>query len=68
MSQNEQPIHQFIKLPEVMKICAMSRSTIYKAIDLGEFPKPIKIGDRGIVWTLASIYEWQESCINASKS
>lgn len=57
--------HQFIKLPQVIKLTGKSRSAIYLAIKKGEFPQSIAIGSRAVAWALDSIIEWQESCINS---
>ena len=46
--QNTNLEKRFIKLPEVSKRVAKSRSAIYKAISEGKFPKPYKIGDRAV--------------------
>lgn len=58
---------KFIKLPEVINAVGKSRSSIYMAIQKGEFPAPIRIGIRAVAWTSESIAQWQESCVNASK-
>lgn len=41
---------RFIKLPEVSMRVAKSRSSIYKAVSEGKFPKPYKNGDRAVAW------------------
>jgi prophage regulatory protein len=46
---------RFIKLPEVSKRVAKSRSSIYKAISEGKFPKPYKNGDRAVAWLASEI-------------
>lgn len=59
---------QLLKLPAVKSMAGKSRSSIYAAIQKGEFPAPIKIGPRAVAWTSSSIAEWQESCVNTSKA
>ena len=46
---------RFIKLPEVSKRVAKSRSSIYKAISEGKFPKSYKNGDRAVAWLASEI-------------
>lgn len=58
---------KFVKLPEVISTVGKSRSSIYMAIKKGEFPAPVRIGQRAVAWTSESITQWQEACINASK-
>lgn len=59
---------QFLKLPAVISVAGKSRSSIYAAIQKGEFPAPIRIGPRAVAWTSSSIAKWQEDCVNASKA
>ena len=46
---------RFLKLPEVSKRVAKSRSSIYKAISEGKFPKPYKNGERAVAWLASEI-------------
>ena len=67
MDSNE----QFLKLPQVIALTALSRSSIYAYIQKKAFPAPIKIsgpGGRSVAWTVSSIAAWQEACINSSKA
>ena len=59
---------QFLKLPTVIRMVSKSRSSIYQAVQKGEFPAPIKIGPRAVAWTSSSIEEWQQSCVNTPKA
>lgn len=48
-----------IRLPEVMKRTALSRSQIYELMDRGEFPRSVKItGARSVAWAEAEIAGW----------
>jgi len=44
-----------IKLPEVLQLYPVSRSTWYQGIKLGKYPPPIKIGPRSSAWRLSDI-------------
>ncbi|PPC86734.1 MAG: AlpA family transcriptional regulator [Methylotenera sp.] len=46
---------RFLKLPEVSKRVAKSRSSIYKAISEGKFPKSYPNGDRAVAWLASDI-------------
>jgi predicted DNA-binding transcriptional regulator AlpA len=48
----------FIKLPEVLKRVAKSRSSTYKAINDGKFPKSYPNGDRAVAWLASDIDAW----------
>ena len=58
-------IKKIYRLPEVMKLTGLSRSSIYLRISTDEFPKPIKIGRRAVGWTEDSIIAWQASILEA---
>jgi prophage regulatory protein len=49
---------RFSKIPAVCKRTARSRSSIYKAISEGKFPKPYKIGDRAVAFLDSEIDQW----------
>ena len=37
---------------------ALSRSALYEAMARGDFPRPIRIGPRGVRWIAAEIQDW----------
>lgn len=53
--QNTNLEKRFMKLPEVSKRVAKSRSSIYKAISEGKFPRPYKNGERAVAWLASEI-------------
>ena len=52
------PTKQLIKISEVIHRTAKSRSSIYKAINDGKFPKAYKNGDRAVAWLASDIDAW----------
>ena len=59
-------IKRMYRLPEVMTITGLSRSSIYLRMSTNEFPKPIKIGHRAVGWTEDSIITWQSTIMEAN--
>ena len=55
---------KFLKLPQVISITGLSRSSIYLAISENRFPPQIPLGARSVVWVEAEIQEWMQSCLN----
>lgn len=51
---------RILRLKEVLHLCGLSRSTVYNYIERDLFPKPIKLGARGIGWVAIEISEWIE--------
>lgn len=43
---------------DLEKILGISRSTIYAWIKTGQFPSPIKLGQRAIGWHASDIEAW----------
>lgn len=58
----------FLKLTDVIGLTKKSRSSLYAAVQKGQFPAPIKIGPRASAWLASDIAKWQESCVIASKA
>lgn len=52
---------RFIRMTELKGKVALSRSQIYKLIQQGEFPEPIKLGKKISVWTDSEVEEWMSS-------
>jgi prophage regulatory protein len=52
---------RFIRMTELKDKVALSRSQIYKLIQQGEFPEPIKLGKKISVWTDSEVEEWMSS-------
>ena len=58
-------IKKIYRLPEVMDMTWLSRSSIYLRVSTDEFPKPLKIGRRAIGWPEESIIAWQTKMMEA---
>ena len=58
-------IKKIYRLPEVITITGLSRSSIYLRVSTDEFPKPVKIGRRAIGWPEESIIAWQAKMMEA---
>jgi prophage regulatory protein len=58
-------IKKIYRLPEVMDMTGLSRSSIYLRVSTDEFPKPVKIGRRAIGWPEESIIAWQAKMMEA---
>ncbi len=50
---------RLLTLREVVDLVSFKRSTIYKFIREGTFPRPLKIG-RSSRWKLSDIKKWME--------
>ena len=41
---------RLMALPEVLQRTALSKGTLYSLMRRGQFPRPIKVGDRVVRW------------------
>jgi len=49
---------RIIRLKEVIDSTGLARSTIYKYIGEGTFPKPVSLGDRCVGWVDNEVHDW----------
>lgn len=52
---------KLLRLPEVLEITALSRSGLYSLLSKGDFPQPIKLGERINAWRDDQLQEWLEA-------
>jgi prophage regulatory protein len=52
------PSSPFVRLPELLKMVPVTKSTIYNWIRIGEFPKQRKIGHRASAWNRSEVQKW----------
>jgi len=55
---------RIIRLKSVMEMTGLGRSTVYKYIAEGVFPKPISLGDRCVGWLESEVLGWISSKID----
>lgn len=49
---------RIIRLSEVLANTGLARSTVYKYVADGTFPKPVALGDRAVGWVESEVQEW----------
>jgi prophage regulatory protein len=57
---------KLLRLPRVKESVALSRTSIYRLISLGQFPKPINLGARAVAWLESDIDSWIQSKVDAA--
>ena len=53
-----------LRRPDVEALTGLSRSTIYKFMKDGTFPKTVKIGPRAVGWLQTDIEDWLSNLTN----
>ena len=59
---------RILKLPQVIEVTGLARSSIYLKVSEKSFPKPILLGSRAVGWLEHEVEEWIEKCIETSRS
>jgi predicted DNA-binding transcriptional regulator AlpA len=49
------PATGFLRLPQVLSLFPVSRSTWWAGVRVGRYPKPVKIGERATAWRAEDI-------------
>lgn len=57
------PRDRFMRLPEVINTCGLSRSTIYDLICREQFPSQISLGGKNVAWLASEIDDWMQARI-----
>ncbi|NWK97615.1 transcriptional regulator [Sphingobium lactosutens] len=52
---------KFLRLSEVISKTGKSKAAIYRDVQIGAFPSPVKIGARAFAWRLSQINSWMTS-------
>ncbi|EOP5370619.1 helix-turn-helix transcriptional regulator [Escherichia coli] len=60
--------NNLLRLSDVMRRTGYGRAWIYRLINQGRFPKPVKIGSRSVAFIESEVDEWINQRIDASRN
>ncbi len=52
---------RFIRGPKVQEMTGLSRSSVYRLEESGDFPKRRQISEGVVAWVQSEIFEWMRS-------
>lgn len=52
---------RILRRRETLALIGLSRSTLYEYMKIGQFPRPVKLGQRAVGWRLSSVDAWLSS-------
>lgn len=55
-----------MRLPEVKNTVGLSRSQIYKLVQEGRFPAPIRVTANVSAWLESDVTEWQQGVLRSA--
>lgn len=56
----DMPTTGFQRQVQVLKLVPFSKSTLWRRVKEGTFPKPLKLSDRVTVWRVEDIRQWMD--------
>jgi len=59
---------KILRLKQVLNSTGLGRSTIYKYISEGEFPKPLQLSERCVGWLESEVHQWIQSRLDIRNS
>ena len=57
----------FLRLPQVLERCGIKKTTLYKCIKQGTFPRQVKVNSRISVWPKSLIDSWIFATVAANR-
>lgn len=57
----EELVMRILRMKAVIEITGLARSTVYKYVAEGIFPKPISLGGRSVGWLESEVHSWIQS-------
>lgn len=55
----------FYRLPDVLKLVPVKRSSLLRWVQLGQFPAPYRLGPRASAWSRREVQDWCEARMKA---
>ena len=63
---NDCPVMGFIRMPALVKLLGISKTTIYKEIREGRFPKQVRLSSRVSAWRISDLKTYFDMLSNES--
>lgn len=51
-------VSRLLRLPQVMNLTGLSKSTIHREMNAGKFPRRVRLTSRSIAWRESEVIEW----------
>lgn len=56
-----EPALRFLPVKEVVRRTSLSRATVYRLVQSGEFPRPVSLTGARAAWVEAEVAAWMQS-------
>mgnify|MGYP003682843321 CR=1 FL=1 len=64
--ESDSSSERLIRQSELLKLTSKSRSSLYREINEGTFPAPVRIGKRAVAWRASEVYSWMDNLPKAA--
>jgi prophage regulatory protein len=61
------PIPRLLRLPAVLEVTGLARSTVYRMVAAHTFPAPVRVAKRAVAWRHDDVRQWSEARLPASR-
>ena len=51
---------RFMRAKEVMQVTGLTKATLYRRIEEGQFPKQVRLGPAIVAWRQSEVEEWMK--------
>lgn len=55
------PQNRILRIRTVLQMTGLSRSTLYRKIEQGTFPRQIKLSERCAGWRASAVHDWMRN-------
>jgi prophage regulatory protein len=59
---------RILRLPRILELTGLSRSSIYARIGDGTFPPSVALGPRSVGWLQSDVWSWIDERVAASRN
>ena len=56
-----EPQTAFIRIARVKEISGLSKSTLWRWLEAGQFPRPVSEEGNSVLWDLAEVMAWRQA-------
>lgn len=67
MNSNTEQQQVLLKIKQVLELVPVGKTTLYKMIDDGKFPRPIRLSERAVAWRKSDILQWIDNLETTKK-
>ena len=61
-------LNSILRLPQVIQLTGLSRSTVYSRVKEGKLSPPISLGARAVGWLVSDIESFIATCVASSRA